>query len=312
MAGRRLLTSCLVLLALGQLLWPAVSRAGGVAVLLSDAEAAYLAPLAAFKSEMPVPVRTFDLGGRLDRAPQVMAELLASEPQLVFALGAKAAAVAKAWTSERPDLPVLFALVLNWQRYSLGGQANVAGIAQDVSPGVQFASATLVRAGVRRLGVLYNPTFSAETVAAAQGEAQALGLQLVARPLADPARFRQELRRLAEEVDALWVLPDPMLYSLEHLALMETECVRRRLPCVGPSRQAASAGLLLALDVDETGVGYQAAALARDLLAGRATPAAIGVRPPLATRSVLNLRTAREMGLKLDPAVMGLTSEIID
>ncbi|MEW6220062.1 MAG: ABC transporter substrate binding protein [Thermodesulfobacteriota bacterium] len=313
MAGRKSLISWLAaLLLLGTCLAGSGWAAGPVVVLLSDDDQAYGAPLAAFNSELALPVQVFQLGGDVQRAPAVMGQILAARPALIFALGAKAAYVAKTWTADYPEIPVLFAMVLNWERYQLAeGQANVTGVALETGPGSLFAYLAMICPQAQRIGVVYSQEHSGQMVAEARVQAALLGLELVAEPLSRPQDLQPVVRGMEGRIDAFWIIPDPVLYTLDNIGWLTKRCVRDRLPCLGPSRSIASVGLLAAVDPDHTAIGHQAAAMARRLLAGE--PAReLGVEPPLGTRLILNTRTAGRIGLTLNREALGLSSEIID
>ncbi|MEW6220409.1 MAG: hypothetical protein AB1634_12870, partial [Thermodesulfobacteriota bacterium] len=169
MTGRRsFLSTGILLLAV---LWPlALAWAAGqrgVAVLASGPERAYRAPVERFTDGLAGrPVAVFDLEGDVRTAPEVMERLLASRPALILALGAKAATVAKTWTSTRPGMPVVFAMVLDWQRYNLlADQSNICGIATEAAMGTQLANILLFKPEARRAGLVVSRTFSGEAMA---------------------------------------------------------------------------------------------------------------------------------------------------
>ena len=136
MRGIIILTSILAIIFAGSIGLPATSPAeevaGVIGVLLSDSEGVYTTPLKAFKAEVGSPVKVFNLQGDIRKDPGVKQKLLSIHPKAIFALGAKAAYAAKIWTEDRLDIPVIFALVFNWQRYDLLTQKNMVGIAAEI------------------------------------------------------------------------------------------------------------------------------------------------------------------------------------
>lgn len=286
---------------------------GTIAVLLSDTEEAYTRPVVSFTEEVGMPVQIFNLRGEIDNAPREMTRILAIRPALILALGAKAAYTAKVWTADHPDVPVIFALVLNWRRYKLlEGQDNIAGIASEVAPGTHFLNLTLTTPEVKRIGVIYSRAHSLETIRQARVEAAKLGLTLVEIPINRPKEFRQAYKQMAERIDSFWMLADPVVYTLANVDWLEERCMRDRLVCIGQSRNIAETGVLLAVNPDLANVGLQAASMARNILENNQIPKKIGVMPPLGTRLVLNAKTAERIDLKLNRIVMDLASDIID
>jgi putative ABC transport system substrate-binding protein len=312
------LKRAVLLLMLGFWIFPAQpTRAetalGPIAVLLSDTEEAYTRPVASFTKEIQMPVHIFNIKGDVDNAPREMARIFAIRPALILALGAKAAYTAKVWTADHPELPVIFALVLNWRRYKLlDGQANIAGIASEVAPGTHFLNMTLTSPQVKRIGVIYSRGHSLETIRQAREEAAKLGLTLVEVPISRPMEFRSAYKQIADRIDGFWMLADPVAYTLANVDWLEERCTRERLVCIGQSRNIAEIGVLLSVNPDLANVGLQAASMAKNILINHQIPKQIGVMPPLGTRLVLNAKTAEKIDLRLDQIVMDLASEIVD
>ncbi len=289
-------------------------RANGfVAILISDTQEAYTRPVDTFIDEIQMPARVFNLKGNLDNAPRQMAEILALRPALIFALGAKAAYTAKVWTADRQKIPVIFAMVLNWQRYGLlDGQNNIAGIASEVAPGTQLANMAIASPQVKKVGVIYSPSHSLEIVQQAKAAAAKLGLEILDMPVNRPKEFRQAYKKIAGKIDGYWMLADPVVYNLDNVNWLEQRCARDRIVCVGQSKNIVELGVLLAVNPDVANVGLQAASMAKSILLRHQQPKQIGVMPPLGTHLVLNIKTAEEIGLELDRAVLDMASEIID
>ena len=286
---------------------------GPIAVFLSDSEEAYRKPVAAFQESMDIPITIYNLEGDIHKAPAVMERMLASQPPLIFALGAKAAFIAKTWTKDHQHIPVLFAMVLNWQKYHLtAGQDNIAGIASDVAPGTQFLNMTVFSPTSRKVGVIYSETHSVEIIAQARQAADLLGIELVAQPISHPREFRRAYKKMVDQIDSFWVLTDPVVYTLDNIAWLEKSCLKDQLVCIGQSENVAKLGILLAVDPDIPNLGNQAASLAKNILFRHEQISDIGVMPPLGTRIYLNTKTAQKLGLIIGQPAMGMVNELID
>ena len=289
----------------------AAAEFGPVAVILSDTEEAYTLPVATFRAEYRGAVQVFNLEGDINRAPALMDKVMAIHPSLLFTLGAKASYVGKVWTRELPELPVLFAMVLNWQRYDLmDGQENIFGIDSTVDAGTQFAHMLMLAPEIKRIGVVYNTALSEEMVKASRAAAKVLGVELVEQPISHPLQLQRAYLEIVDRIDGLLILADPVVYTLENVAWLEKRCTRDHLICVGQSQNAAKLGVLMAVDPDIPNIGAQAASMARSVLSGQKSPKAVGVMPPLGTKVYLNLRTAEKIGLHPSRAAVGMASEV--
>ncbi|MEJ2619661.1 MAG: ABC transporter substrate binding protein [Candidatus Thiodiazotropha sp.] len=292
---------------------PVWSAQQSIAVLLSDTEAVYEQPLVEFRAKVKQPIEVFNLQGDIQRAPQVLSQVIASKPSLILAFGAKAAYFAKAATQHDQQVPVIFAMVLNWQRYKLlDGQSNLAGINAEVSPGTQLLSMNLLFPEIRRLGVIYSKSHSALSVREAQRAAKLVGIDISARSIERAKELKQAYRRLEAEVDAIWLPTDPVLYTLENIHWLKRQCVKDRLICIGQSDNVVRLGLLLAVNPDIPSIGAQAATLATQVLFQGVKPSQIGVQDPLGTRLTLNAKTASKIGVRLAEEVLMLADEVIE
>ncbi len=315
MAGKLSLIKILIALTLILLCSTAVSAQQSrqqVAILLSDSEQAYLKPVSAFSNEIGMEVQVYNLQGDLRRDPRLMDKLLASRPSLIFALGAKAAYAAKLWTHQHQEIPVIFAMVLNWQKYDfLKGQDNMSGIASEVAPGIQFLNLSMFVPTARRIGIIYSPEHSREIVVLAREAAALLKLELREHPISSPAEFKAAYRQLASQVDGFWLLNDPFTYTVENMDWMQARCIQDRLVCIGQGSNLAEIGMMLSVLPDIDNIGTQAASMARNILRGQ-LPKDVGVMESLGTRILLNQRTAARIGISLSAQALGMATEVME
>lgn len=289
----------------------AAAPGGPVAILLSDSESAYARQATIFSEEIGMPVQVFNLHGNLANDPGLKKKLFAAKPSLIFALGAKAAYAAKLWTQDRQDIPVLFAMVLNWQRYKLlDDSRNITGITAEISPGAQFVNMTMLSPGLRRVGLVYSP-LSETLLARAKVAATLLGLELVAEPIERAGDFQRAFKRLSGRVDAFWVLNDPLVYTLDNMDWLEDRCLKEKLLCVGQTQNLAKMGLALTVNHDAGQIGGQAAAMARNILLHGQKPKDLGVMEPIGTQLFINVKTAERIELPVPSIVLDMATVII-
>ncbi len=300
------------------LVWllPLAAQAGNtcwVAALISSDEQVFNEPLATFKAGMDCDVRDFALQGDIQSDADLMDRIINERPSLIFALGAKAAYLAKLWTKEHQEIPVIFAMVLNWEQYQLlEGQANIVGINSEVDPGNQFLSLSMFAPGIKRIGVIYNPRHSAALVDKAKKAVAILGMELIERQIDNSWSFRRTYRQLADQVDGLWVLNDPVTYTLDNMSWLGKGCIKDRLVCVGQGINLTEIGFMLSVRSDVGSIGSQAASMARNIIERNQTPASIGVMAPLGTHISLNHRTAKSVGVLISSQALDMAGEVIE
>jgi len=314
MLGRPILNKFFIFLICCVFAAPAESSAQqSIAILLSDSEDAYSIPAASFEEAAMLPVTTFNLEGNIRKKPNLKDELFQAKPALIFALGAKAAYLAKVWTKDKPDVPVIFGMVLNWKRYKLlEDQDNIAGIAAEMAPGTQFVNLTTFVPNVRKIGVIYSEEYSGEIFEDAKQAAQLLGLELVPVDIERSDDFQRAFRKISNEIDGFWVVNDPVTYSLQNMAWLAKRCIKERLVCLGQSRNITEQGIALAVNPDIYNIGTQAASMARNILLGNQSPKNIGVMAPLGTNIHVNLKTADRIGLEISHAALDMATMVFD
>lgn len=164
---------------------------------------------------------------------------------------------------------------------------------------------------VTRIGYLVNP----ETMIppayymALRGSAQALGIGAVELYVRSAPEIEQALTKLAGHPNSgLIIFPDTFL--LRNRALIIDLAARYRLPAVYPYGYFANEGGLFSYGVDVIGEYRQAAAYVSDILHG-AKPGQLAVQHPERYELVINLRTAKALGLAVPRTLLATASELI-
>lgn len=286
-----------------------------VVVFLSSDDEAYTRPVAAFIDEINLPVEVYNLHGDVANADARMSAILSRDPALIFALGAKAAYIAKLETlkRKRQDVPVVFAMVLNWERYDLlKGSENMAGIATDIDPGTQFANMAMFAPEVKTIGVIYSEEHSSGIIQKARGVSRMLGHELIARPIKGQKEFRGAFEKMEDDIQAYWILADPVVFSTRNMNWLKKRCVKNRIITIGQSENVVKLGMLLGINTDASNIGAQAASMARNIIFHNQRPQEIGVMPPLGTSLILNAKTADKLGLEINELALGMTNTVIE
>ena len=168
---------------------------------------------------------------------------------------------------------------------------------------------------ISRVAALWHPTaygkrtmegLVRETEAAAR--AQKLELQLV--PALDPSDLDRAFDAMARErADAVVLLPSPMLF-VEHKRIVELG-VKVRLPAMYAAREFVEDGGLMSYGASQPELFRRAALLVDKILKG-AKPADLPVEQPTRLEFVVNMKTAKELGLAIPPEFLLLADEVIE
>jgi len=253
--------------------------------------------------------------GRAERLPALAADLVRLKVDVIVAGGAAAALEASKATAAMPIVmtsggdPVATGLVASLARP--GG--NVTGLA-TTSPELSGKRLELLKQavpGLRHVAVLWNPDNPSHGLAlrGAESAARTLGLEL------QPLEFRvrehfESAFRAAKRANsgALIALDDPVTFRDRNLLVSQASNVR--LPVMYGFRESVEAGGLMAFGPNIVDLNRRAAAYVDKILKG-AKPADLPVEQPTKFELVINLKTAKALGLTIPPSLLIRADEVI-
>ena len=169
--------------------------------------------------------------------------------------------------------------------------------------------------GLSRVVVLWHPhAYGDRTMAGMLKEiesaAHSLGIRLELVPADRPVDLDNAFAVItAERADALIVFPSPMLFS--QYSRIVTFAGNNRLPTMYAAREAVDLGGLISYGVNLPGLSRATATYLDSILKG-AKPAELPIQQPTKFELVINLKTAKTLGLSLPPALLTAADEVIE
>ena len=254
--------------------------------------------------------------GNFDRLPAMAAELVRLNPDVIISVNTAALLALQKATTTIPIVmlgtadPVVVGLVRSLARP--GG--NITGMSV-MAPELSRKRLELLKEAVPnldRVTVLSNSGNPAVVLALqeTQAAAQALGLSLRSVDVREPGEIDLALSILGREPpDALVLLVDTMIHS-QHIPIIAF-AIRHRLPTISPFREFAEAGGLMAYGPELPDLLRRAAGLIDKILGGT-KPADLPVQQPTRFELVINLKTAKALGLEVPPTLLARADEVIE
>jgi putative tryptophan/tyrosine transport system substrate-binding protein len=254
--------------------------------------------------------------GQPERLPALLAELLALQPDVLVTYGPRPAMVAKDATRSIPivavavDDPVQMGLAASYSR----PRGNITG-SSGAYHGILSRRLQLLKdflPNARRFAVLMNP-YTLQRPVLEEGLIEVrgkLGAQIVVLEARDPDEFDAAFESMASQrVEAVVVLADSTFY-VQRLRL--GELVRKhRLPSVWGGRGYLEGGGLASFQGDFAELFGRAASMVDKILNGT-KPGDIPWEQSTKFELVLNLKAARELGLKVPQSVLLSADEVIE
>ena len=254
-------------------------------------------------------------GGRDDRLPALAADLVAAKVDVIIAVTHPAIRAAQGATTTIPIVmvlsgdPVRNGLVKSLARPG-GNTTGVATLTSDLAPKrlEMFKEAV---PNLREIAVLANPVSPAVREAQTQMEVagRTLGVRVRSFEVREPADFDTAFAAiLRSRSDGLFVQPSPLTST--HMARIIKFAATNRLPTMDARRELPEGGGLIAYGIDYAD-HVRAGILYVDKILKGAKPADLPVEQPTKFQLVINLKTAKALGLTIPPSLLLRADEVI-
>jgi putative tryptophan/tyrosine transport system substrate-binding protein len=251
-----------------------------------------------------------------ERLPELAADLVRAGVSVLVAENASATRAAMQATR---TIPIVMAGVGDPVRYGLiaslaqpGG--NVTGLSFLISEMMLKNLELLKEVAPRtaRVALLANPSNPgvAPTMADLQRAAPALGISVIQVDVLTPEDFERAFATIVRErADGVLVTPEQLIFSQRHR--IATFAEKHRLPSAYASLRFMDAGGLMALAPTTVGVSRRLASYVDRLLRG-AKAADLPVEQPTKFELVINLKTAKALGLTIPPSLLQRADRVIE
>jgi putative ABC transport system substrate-binding protein len=257
------------------------------------------------------------LGGQNDRLPSLMADLARRRVAVIATAGDPPTLAAKAATE---TIPIAFGV--SGDPVGLGLIASLARPGGNAT-GINFFTSEVL---AKRLGLLHelvpkavrvallvNPTNTASaepTLRNVPEAARAIGLQIRVLKASTSADIEAAFATIAiERPDALFVAPDGFFNARR--VQLATLAAHHRIPAAYPTREVVEIGGLMSYGTDLLDMYRQVGVYTGRILKG-ANPANLPVVQSTKFEFVINLQTARALGLEVPPHLQQLADEVIE
>ena len=252
--------------------------------------------------------------GRYDRLPALAAELVARKVDVIAALGGTPPALAaKNATATIPIVfgagdPVGLGLVASLARPG-GNLTGTSGLELELAPKLVELMSELVPSAriIALLVTSNNPVAEHIIIQNAQQAASAKGLELQILKASTEGEIDAAFVEL--QAGGLIVQADPLFNSRrEQLVGLAS---RRAMPAISAWREFAEAGGLISYGASRTGGWHKIGIYVGKILNG-AKPADLPVEQPTRFDLVVNLKTAKALGLTVPPSILARATEVIE
>jgi putative tryptophan/tyrosine transport system substrate-binding protein len=253
--------------------------------------------------------------GRAERYPALAAELVRLPADVIVAWGTPAGLAAKQATSTVPIVmisgdPIAVGLVPGLA-HPAGNITGLSTVAAELE-GKRIQLLEQMLPSLTRVAVLSNPTnpFCNVAVQQARVAATALRVDLDVVEAADERELERAFLTLSRQrPDAVLTVADPFLTSQRRD--IAAYLIENRIPSIYTYREDVLAGGLMSYATNYYDLFRRAAILTDKILKGT-EPAELPIQQPTKFDFVINLKTAKAIGLDVPPSLLALADEVIE
>jgi ABC-type uncharacterized transport system substrate-binding protein len=313
--------------------WPLVARAQrserakriGWLDGTSGADPETLARLETFRRELEalgwVEGRTVEIVARFDaihpdRSRAYVAELIAMAPDVIVSANPPSIS---ALMKEAPNIPIVFPLMTD--PIALGFAKSLARPGRNVTGFTHFGETTAAKwlellreiaPGVTRIAILVDPrnTNTDVYIGSINRAASSLRIPLTVAWTSDDAEVEQFIAAFALEPNGGLIVPPGPFGNVHRKAILKVAALHR-LPAVYPWRYFVVDGGLMSYGPDLLDMHRRTASYVDRIFKG-ANPADLPIQGPTKFEFVINLRTARALGIEIPPTLLARADEVIE
>jgi ABC-type uncharacterized transport system substrate-binding protein len=256
-------------------------------------------------------------GGNYEQLPQLVQDMVALQPDVIFVNTTPALKVLQARTRTIPLVftyvsdPVGSGVVTSLARP--GGNTTGLLLYEETITGKWLGMLKEISPRLARVALVANPKgFTYDYfVRSSKAIAPTLGMKV------DPAPVENDVANIEQRIEAFARVPNGGLFlppdttTDQHRNLVIALAARHRLPAVYAFRHAAEAGGLMSYGTDVVEQTRQAASYVDRILRGT-NPADLPVQAPTKYETVLNLKTARALGFEVPATLLVRADEVIE
>ena len=252
--------------------------------------------------------------GRPDRFAEIAAEFVRLKVDVIVAFGGAVPAFKQATSV----IPIVFAVAADPVGSGLvaslalpGGNVTGLSLQQTDTGGKRLELLREVIPGLRRLAIMGNVGYrgSVLEMGEVQATARTLGLEIITAEIRRPEDIATSIEALKGRAEALYVIGDPIIDN--YRIRINTSALGARLPTMHIAKEYVAAGGLMSYGPNYPDLFGRTAEIVDKILRGT-KPGDIPVEQPTRFDLIINLTTAKALGLDVPPSLLARADEVIE
>jgi ABC-type uncharacterized transport system substrate-binding protein len=252
--------------------------------------------------------------GRTERYAEIAAEFVRRKVDVIVTSGGAVAAAKQATST----IPIVFTLARDpvaagWVASLARPGGNITGLSAQTTEitGKRLELLREIIPGLRRLAVMCNTALPAVVLEMSelQAAARALDLQVATVDIRRAEDIAPAFETLKDRAEAVYIAPDPLVIA--NRIRINTLVLGARLPAMFGQREHVEVGGLISYGADNLDQFRRAADLVDKILRG-AKPGDLPIEQPTKFDLIINLTTAKTLGVGIPAKILALADEVIE
>lgn len=238
---------------------------------------------------------SLNLDGNYEDIDQLPAKLRKLKPDLILCIGSKSL---ESVAGKITEIPVLFAMVLDYQKFHLEKYGNIAGVSLNIPPETVFYNFKNYFGEVNNYGVISSRDHLSN-LRENKERLQSANINLSISETNNAEDVPAKYNSLKKYIQALWMIPDPKVITEESFLFLVDSTISDKKSFIVYSEQFVKAGALFSTSPNYSTIGSQLAIKSQQILEDKQKPSEVGISPIIGTFLTVNKTTMKKLGLNI-------------
>ncbi|HRG47446.1 MAG TPA: ABC transporter substrate binding protein [Leptospiraceae bacterium] len=238
---------------------------------------------------------SLNLDGNYEGIEQLPAQIKKLKPDLILCIGSKSL---ESVAGKIVDTPILFAMVLDYQKFQPEKFGNIAGVSLNIPPETVFYNFKNYFGEINNYGVMTSRDFL-QTQKENKQRLSNASINLTIQETNTPDDVPSKYEAMKKYIQALWMVPDPKVISEESFLFLVDSTIADKKSFIVYSEQFVKAGALFSTSPNYSTIGSQLAIKSQQILEDRQKPSQVGISPVIGTFLTVNKTTMKKLGLNI-------------
>ncbi len=238
---------------------------------------------------------SLNLDGNYEGIDQLPAQLRKLKPDLILCIGSKSL---ESLAGKVTEIPILFAMVLDYQKFHPEKFGNIAGVSLNIPPETVFYNFKNYFGEINNYGVMASRDHL-QVLKENKERLSGANINLTVNETNTPDDVPTKYESMKKYIQALWMIPDPKVISEESFLFLVDSTIADKKSFIVYSEQFVKAGALFSTSPNYSTIGSQLAIKSQQILEDRQKPSQVGISPIIGTFLTINKTTMKKLGMNI-------------